>query len=91
IANPTRTLAHHPLFQVMLTFQSQDSGDTLLGGLRAEATGIDAGAAKFDLGFSLTEQHHADGAAAGVDGSVVYATDLFERNTVETLVARLVR
>ncbi|WP_328318525.1 non-ribosomal peptide synthetase [Streptomyces sp. NBC_00388] len=89
--NPVRSLAHHPLFQVMLTLQNQEAGTVGLPGLDVVATGLDTSAAKFDLAFSLREQHDSEGRPAGIAGSAVFATDVFDRGTVEVLVSRLVR
>src|SRR5205823_14888126 len=47
--------------------------------------------AKFDLSVSVSEQRGADGMPAGITGVVEYATDLFDRATVEGLAARFVR
>ncbi|MFH7600695.1 hypothetical protein WDV06_37250, partial [Streptomyces racemochromogenes] len=91
VVNPVRSLAHHPLFQVMLTLQSQERASLRLGDLPTEVSGLDVGAAKFDLGFSLAEQRSDRGEPAGIAGSVVYATDVFDRGSVEVLVGRLVR
>ncbi|WP_415954538.1 non-ribosomal peptide synthetase, partial [Streptomyces sp. KLOTTS4A1] len=91
IANPTRTLAHHPLFQVMLVLQNNAEAGIELGGFPARVDDLTVGTAKFDLSFTLHECHTAEGTPAGLNGFLTYATDLFERNTVETLVARLVR
>ncbi|WKX69504.1 condensation domain-containing protein [Streptomyces sp. XD-27] len=91
VVNPVRSLAHHPLFQVMLTLQSQEPATLRLPGLRTEVSGLDVGAAKFDLAFSLSEQRGESGDLAGISGSVVYATDVFDRGSVEVLVGRLVR
>ncbi|MFC6065411.1 non-ribosomal peptide synthetase [Streptomyces ochraceiscleroticus] len=91
IVRPVRSLGHHPLFQVMLTVQSHEAGTVDLPGLRAEQVVPDTTAAKFDLAFSLREHHDETGAPDGIAGGVVYATDLFDRDTVEALVTRLVR
>ncbi|MFE2373288.1 amino acid adenylation domain-containing protein [Streptomyces sp. NPDC059398] len=89
--NPVRSLAHHPLFQVMLTLQNQEAAAVALPGLDGVASGLDTSAAKFDLAFSLREQHDAEGRPAGIAGSAVYAMDVFDRGSVEVLVGRLVR
>ncbi|MEV4432052.1 amino acid adenylation domain-containing protein [Streptomyces sp. NPDC049585] len=91
IANPVRSLAHHPLFQVMLTLQSQAEAAVELPGLTTRVEGLDAGAAKFDLSFSLRDRYAADGTPAGIDGSVVFATDLFTAGTARGIADRLVR
>ncbi|KJK33579.1 diguanylate cyclase, partial [Lentzea aerocolonigenes] len=91
ILDPPRSLARHPLFQVMLAFDSNPAASFAMPGLevgeRAEA-GRDS--AKFDLNFELRGTHE-NGAPAGITGAVEYATDLFDPSTVEVLVARLVR
>ncbi|MGH3693671.1 MAG: amino acid adenylation domain-containing protein [Pseudonocardiaceae bacterium] len=91
VLNPTRSLAHHPLFQVMLTVENVPEADFTLPGLRVSAVPVRTGMAKFDLDFSLSEQRGPDGAPAGVDGAVEYASDLFDSATIEALVARWVR
>ncbi|MGW7579516.1 condensation domain-containing protein, partial [Streptomyces sp. NPDC054765] len=90
IVNPTRSLSHHPLFQVMLTFQNNDA-DLELPGLTAQHYALDIASAKFDLSFDVEEQHDSKGAPSGVRGSVEYATDLFDRETAEAIAARLER
>src|SRR5581483_9137054 len=52
-----------------------------------EPTGL--GAAKFDLFFALTQRSDADGAPAGLDGVLEFASDLFDRSTASDLAARL--
>ncbi|MGW1689001.1 condensation domain-containing protein, partial [Streptomyces albidoflavus] len=89
---PTRNPARQPLFQVMLTVQKTESVDADLPGLSVESTPVALGMAKFDLLLSLSERLGADGdrAAAGIEGVIEYAADLFDRETVEALAARLV-
>ena len=41
--------------------------------------------------MSLGERRAADGSAAGIQGVLEYATDLFDRSSVEALAGRLVR
>nr|WP_281176385.1 non-ribosomal peptide synthetase [Pseudonocardia acaciae] len=85
VLNPTRSLAHHPLFQVMLAVQNTPRGDFDLPRLDVEAMPVSIGAAKFDLFVNLSE--HRD----GLRGMIEFATDLFDAETVETLFARWVR
>jgi amino acid adenylation domain-containing protein len=91
VLNPTRSLAHHPLFQVMLTLENVPEADFKLSGLRVSTVPTSTGTAKFDLDFSLSEQRGPDGVPKGIDGVVKYASDLFDPATVEALVARWVR
>ncbi|MCQ9133436.1 non-ribosomal peptide synthetase, partial [Streptomyces hilarionis] len=91
VLNPTRSLAHHPLFQVMILFQNNAEADLSLPGLRAGLEDVGSGVAKFDLDFDMQEKHGPDGEPAGLSGLVEYATDLFDRSTVQDVVDRLAR
>ena len=89
--SPVRSLARHPLFQVMLTLQNNTQAVLDLPGLQTSL--IDAGQtpAKFDLSFGLGEVFDPDGTPAGLRGGVTFATDLFDRVTVEDITRRLLR
>ncbi|MGW0393348.1 non-ribosomal peptide synthetase, partial [Streptomyces sp. NPDC003042] len=96
--NPTRSLSHHPLFQVVLSLQNTgprgagaQGGPTLPGGLTISRAGGTATAAKVDLGFSVSERRGEDNAPAGITGVLDYSTDLFDRSTAQALVDRFVR
>ncbi|MEU2250578.1 amino acid adenylation domain-containing protein [Streptomyces sp. NPDC019224] len=91
VANPVRSLAHHPLFQVMLALQNAPLGDFTLPGLETGHLEAPTGTSRVDLTFSLAEQFRPDGAAAGLVGAVEYATDLFDASTVELLFERWAR
>ncbi len=92
ILNPPRSLARHPLFQVMMVFhQNAGDFDVELPGLRVEFEQGDANIAKFDLTLTLTETLDPGGAPAGLVGDFRYATDLFERESVERMAAALLR
>ncbi|WP_422647538.1 non-ribosomal peptide synthase/polyketide synthase [Actinoalloteichus caeruleus] len=91
VLNPHRSPAHHPLFQVALAMQNSPDAEFELPGLRVAPVEADTGAARFDLLFSVTERHAEGGRAGGVDGFVEFATDLFDRSTVDALVVRLIR
>ncbi len=88
--NPPRSLARHPLFQVMLAFQSVPDAEPELTGLRVRREPLAAPAVKFDLSFELAERFAADGAAAGISGTVEYARDLFDERTAAAVARRLV-
>ncbi|WP_345572769.1 amino acid adenylation domain-containing protein [Nonomuraea rosea] len=96
--SPARSLARHPLFQVMLLLQNT-AGATLdlpgLGAGRRAASGEpaaeDTSVVKFDLDVSVGETFDADGAPAGLRGAVIGAADLFDRASVERLAERLAR
>jgi amino acid adenylation domain-containing protein len=78
--DPARSLAHHPLFQVMFIGQDLPRGSlggSALDGGDAEGAASPEVRAAFDLALSLR--------AAGerIVGGLAYATALFERATVE--------
>ncbi|MGW2788133.1 amino acid adenylation domain-containing protein, partial [Streptomyces populi] len=89
--NPSRSLSHHPLFQTLLAVQNAPMGRFSLPGLDVTTYAVATGTAKFDLGVSLVEQFAPDGGPAGIAGAVEYATDLFDRSTVEALAGRWTR
>ncbi|MGW0853658.1 amino acid adenylation domain-containing protein, partial [Streptomyces sp. NPDC002624] len=86
--NPSRSLAHHPLFQVMLVLQNAPRADFAPPGLRIEDVPSASATAKLDLIFTMSERHAEDGSPDGLDGSVEYADDLYDTATVETMLAR---
>ncbi|SCX74104.1 non-ribosomal peptide synthetase, partial [Variovorax sp. EL159] len=89
VLNPSRSMARHPLFQVSLVLQNHTLASFTLPGLEATAEPIVLNTAKFDLSFELWEQRSKDGTPQGISGRLEFATDLFDRTTVEQLVARL--
>ncbi|MFJ8495446.1 non-ribosomal peptide synthase/polyketide synthase [Streptomyces sp. NPDC094038] len=84
VLNPARSRSRHPLFQVMLTLNAATALPTVPG-LTARLGDAPSGAAKFDL--SLTVSEH-DGEWAAV---LEYATDLFDRDTVQSFADRYLR
>ena len=91
VLNPARSLSRHPLFQVMLAFQNNADAYLDLPELTTAFEPVESAATKFDLSLGLSEQRGHDGAPMGIHGAVEYATDLFERGSVEALADRLVR
>ncbi|WP_406499535.1 non-ribosomal peptide synthase/polyketide synthase [Streptomyces sp. NBC_00846] len=89
--NPVRSLAHHPLFQVMLVLQNAPRADFAPPGLRVGEVELTTTTSKFDLVFSLSERHAGDGAPDGIDAFVQFASDLYDPATVDTMVARWMR
>ncbi|MEI5036418.1 amino acid adenylation domain-containing protein [Streptomyces sp. S1A(2023)] len=88
--NPARSLARHPLFQTMLTCTNQRQPE-----LGAEISGVDVepvsfadATSRFDLTFELAETALAEGGFE-IRGSVEYATDLFDAETVERITSGL--
>ncbi|MFG2243800.1 amino acid adenylation domain-containing protein [Spirillospora sp. NPDC048823] len=82
VLNPARSLARHPLFQVMLTLQNNPEASVELPGLNVAVEPVDAGVAKFDLEFLLEDARDGRG---GLTGTLEYALDLFDRETAERL------
>ncbi|QIQ06010.1 non-ribosomal peptide synthetase [Streptomyces liangshanensis] len=87
VLNPPRSLARHPLFQVMVVYLAAGSGGPALPGLdlREEELGQDT--AKFDLSFDFVEE--TDG--GGVHGVLEYSTDLYDPSTAQAIADRLHR
>jgi len=90
---PVRSLAHTPLFQVMLTLwrgagrgemASDEAGLPDLAGLSVSPVrGVGGGGAKVDLFVGLSEER------GSLAGSLQYATDLFDATTAERMARHL--
>ncbi|WP_031470137.1 non-ribosomal peptide synthetase [Sciscionella sediminilitoris] len=96
VLRPERSLARHPLFQVMLSYQNTFRYDGLRAvaertGLGVELLDTDTGGAEFDLSIDLGEQFTPDGAPDGITGGVRFAADLFDPETALSLIDRLER
>ena len=95
--NPTRSLAHHPLVQVVLAWQnlpghsSDPAAGLALGDVQATPVPMDAHTARWDLVFSLAERWSETAEPAGISGAVEFRTDVFDTSTIETLIERLQR
>ena len=88
--NPTRSLAHHPLVQVLLGWQNNDPAAGLdLDDLQVTQMPIDTHTARMDLSFSLAERFTEAGEPAGIGGTVEFRTDVFDTATIDTLIERL--
>ncbi|SCF50069.1 amino acid adenylation domain-containing protein, partial [Micromonospora matsumotoense] len=87
----TRSLARHPLFQVMLTVQNQDVAALDLTDVDAIRTAMEAATAKFDLEFGITEEFDPDRRPAGLRGELIAAAELFDSGSVGVLAERFVR
>ncbi|MEV1048655.1 amino acid adenylation domain-containing protein [Streptomyces sp. NPDC049916] len=85
--NPPRSLSRHPLFQVMLAWQSIADGPVALGPeATARLTAVPSGTAKFDLTLNAGELP-----GGGIGGFLEFRTDLFDRSTAQALADRLSR
>uniref|UniRef100_A0AAU3I253 Amino acid adenylation domain-containing protein n=1 Tax=Streptomyces sp. NBC_01393 TaxID=2903851 RepID=A0AAU3I253_9ACTN len=89
--NPTRSLARHPLFQVLFALQNNTDGAIDLPGIHAESAPVSTGGAKFDLQLEMFEETDTEGAPAGIKGRFEYATDLFDRSTIQLIGERLLK
>ena len=95
--NPNRSLTHHPLVQVVLAWQNLpgNTGDPAagpaLGDLQVTRMPVDTHTARMDLTFSLSEHWTDSGVPAGIWGTVEFRTDVFDPETVATLIARFER
>ena len=95
--NPTRSLTHHPLIQVMLAWQNFAGQETdpaagpTLGDLQVTPLPVETHTARMDLMLTLGEGWSEDGAPAGIGGAVEYRTDVFDADSIEALVERLGR
>ncbi|MER6564437.1 condensation domain-containing protein, partial [Streptomyces sp. NPDC001027] len=91
---PARSMARHPLFQVVLTKQNTVDAVLELPGMQSGTAPADPGssesepgkpdptahesAAKFDLDVIVGEEFDVDGRPVGVRGTVTVSADLFE-------------
>ncbi len=89
VVNPVRSLARHPLFQVMVAVQNSLEQEAGLPGVEVSGEPAGAGAAKFDLSFMLGERRGAGGVPGGIWVTIEFAADLFDRPGVEVLGRRL--
>jgi len=83
LINPRRSTAHHPLFQVAFALQNNPLPEVDLPGLRIEFLPAPTGTAKFDLFINLMDLPATSGRPQPLPGTIEYATDLFDRSTVQ--------
>ncbi|WP_424326418.1 amino acid adenylation domain-containing protein, partial [Gordonia sp. (in: high G+C Gram-positive bacteria)] len=84
--NPVRSEAFVPLAQTFFTFDQNEPGTVDLDGMRVEPIDAGAEAAKADLNFVVFRAD--DG---GYRGHLVFATDLFTRDSAQAIGSRFVR
>ncbi|MFE5556455.1 amino acid adenylation domain-containing protein [Streptomyces sp. NPDC056544] len=80
---PERDLSRNPLFQVMLVLDEEAAAPPAPPGLDVEPLSLASGASKFDLSLYFVEEEGA------LRGEAVFATDLFDRATVERMTSAL--
>ena len=86
---PARSTAHHPLFQVAFALQNNPVPRPDHPGIHVEVLPVTTDIARFDLYISLSQGASTDGGE--MLGSIEYASDLFERDTVERFADRYLR
>ncbi|WP_198347222.1 non-ribosomal peptide synthetase [Nocardia terrae] len=85
--DPPRTEAHHPLVQVLLTFQNLGEQALRLPDLTIAGVDLADEIAEFDLELTVVE----GGAGDGLHCAWRYATELFDESTIAVLAERMVR
>src|SRR5690606_11807691 len=83
---PTRSTAHSPLFQVSIEFHTAELPAVELPHLSVQGVALDPTVCNFDL-----ERLVGVNAEGGVDAAFVYATDLFDAETVRGFADRFTR
>src|SRR5665213_1495381 len=80
---PVRSLAFTPLFQVMFAFQNAPHTELELTGIAATPFEVEINSSMFDLTFFAWEKPN------GLKIVFEYSTDLFERATIDRMLAHL--
>ncbi|WP_156625030.1 amino acid adenylation domain-containing protein, partial [Mycobacterium sp. 852002-30065_SCH5024008] len=95
--NPTRSLTHHPLFQVALAWQnfawsaSDPAVGVALGDVQVNPLPVQTHSARWDLTFFLAERWTEAGEPAGIGGAVEFRTDVFDPQSIQALITRFQR
>ncbi|WP_284212175.1 non-ribosomal peptide synthetase, partial [Methylobacterium brachythecii] len=79
---PERNLGHNPLFQAKFNYMAEPRGFTSVPGLDAEIRIVDLAGAHFDLALDILD------GAEGMKATFNFATDLFDRDTIERIAAQ---
>jgi amino acid adenylation domain-containing protein len=77
--HPRRDLSHNPLFQVMLVYQEQNTGEHSLSGLSTKTIPVDGGVSKFDLTLFVVRGND------NLSLTLEYSTDLFDPATIDRM------
>ncbi|MFF5718383.1 amino acid adenylation domain-containing protein [Streptomyces buecherae] len=83
-----RSLARHPLFQVMLNHQTRTPAGPRLADLDSAPVAVHTRTAKFDLTFTLVQHPGVDGP---LTGGITYRTDLFDADTAHRIATHFTR
>ncbi|MFI6080780.1 amino acid adenylation domain-containing protein [Streptomyces sp. NPDC051217] len=86
--NPRRSMAYHPLFQVMLAWHDRTIAwpPLTLDGVAATPHTVTTGTSKFDLFFNLSELP-----GGGATGTLEYAADLYDAATARRMASQFLR
>ncbi|WP_196141206.1 amino acid adenylation domain-containing protein, partial [Aliikangiella sp. G2MR2-5] len=76
---PERSLAYHPLFQIMFVLQPGADSTVSLGGVTGKSVGAESQVAKFDLTLSIRE------GSTGLECYWEFARSLFDASTIERM------
>ena len=82
---PDRTLSHSPLYQVAFILENTPRGAVETQGLELTPLRTESVSSKFDLTMALAQF------GQNLLGSIEYNTDLFDRSTIERMIAHFVR
>jgi amino acid adenylation domain-containing protein len=85
---PQRDTARTPLAQVLFSLEEREPEAAALAGLTMTPIRLSSGTAKADLNLTLSRRPTG---IAGLAGSIEYATDLFDRTTIQRLARRFER
>ncbi len=81
----------HPVFQVMLAYENLVPARPELPGIDTQVRELHSGRARLDLEITVREREPDMGEPAGLDGTITFARDLFDRSTVSRWAEWLVR
>ncbi|MEU9045080.1 MULTISPECIES: amino acid adenylation domain-containing protein, partial [unclassified Kitasatospora] len=88
---PVRSMARHPLFQVILAVQNTVEARLELPGVDIELSTAGEPKANFDLAFEVRERYTATDAPDGLAVRITFAAELLDRASVEVLGRRWLR
>ena len=78
---PQRDLSHTPLFQVMFILQNVPVQELSFAGMSVKPIELDSHASTFDLTLAMSED------SGQLQGAMEYSTALFEKTTIERMLA----
>jgi amino acid adenylation domain-containing protein len=82
---PSRSLSHSPLFQVMFAMQNASADQANIQGTQVSAVELDSTSAKFDLMLMAGES------SRGLSVAIEYSSDLFDGLTIERMLSHFER